>query len=233
MTSFLGIKFSHAPILAIIIFIIIVLMQVINKFLFIDKGKDNIAVEAKRKYKEAGYLAPFFQAGAIDMYTDNEYTSARIINIVVYYMLILTGLILTESILGRYTMLLLLLVGVGVEFVSFAMLKMTCFPYGQFTSTVGDLFCCGVNIQWYYAGVIASILLNYHFLAKKKITTALFMLMYFVIGIALSLYQTYYIYNVPIMKEIAWCATGTMSIAPYLIGGAFTFGSLNLLFTKF
>jgi hypothetical protein len=60
----------------------------------------------------------------------------------------------------------------------------------------------------------------------------MFMLLYFLIGINLALYQTYYVYNTPALQDLAWCATGTMSIAPYLIGGAFTFSSLGLLFTK-
>ena len=233
MTTFLGIKFSHAPTLSIFIFCLIVIIQVINKFYFTDKSRHNLSEAARIKYKETGYLVPFFQAGAIDLYRDQDYPAARITNIVIYYVLLLSGLMLTESVLGKYTMLLLLLVGVGVEFVSKQMFMLTCFPFKSITEKVSDLFCCGMSIQWYYAGVIASILFNYHFLAKKKISTFMFMLIYFAIAIGFSLYQVYVLYNSPVMKDYAWCATGTMGIAPYLIGGAFTFGSLGLLFTKF
>ena len=187
MSTFLGIKFSHTPVLAILIFLIIVSIQLINKFYFTDKGKLNLSQAARLKMKETGYLVPFFQAGAIDLYKEPTYDATRISNIVIYYVLLLSGLMLTESVLGKYTMLLLLLVAVGVEFVSTTMFSLTCFPYGAVSPDIGNTFCCGMSIQWFYAGVIASILFNYHFLAKKKISTFMFMLLYFAIGLGLSL----------------------------------------------
>jgi hypothetical protein len=233
MKSLLGVKLSHTPVLAIITFIIIVVVQMVNKFLFLDKNKPNLAQSLREKYHKAGlgFLYPFFQAGSIDMYKEKVYNGKRIIGIILYYLYLLGGLMLTEAVFNRYTMLLLLLVGVGVEFVSPAMLHLTCSNATK--GIVGEIFCCGESLTWYYLGVIASILLNYHFLSKKKISSFLFVLLFLIIGALVGAYNALYVYKEFDQLKVNWCYATTISIIPYLLGGAFTFGSLGLLLTKF
>lgn len=233
MKSLLGVKLSHTPVLAIITFIIIVVVQMVNKFVFLDKNKLNIAETLKQKYNKVGtgFLYPFFQAGSIDMYKDNVYNVKRIINIILYYLYLLGGLMLTEAVFNRYTMLLLLLVGVGVEFITPAMTHITCTISTK--GVVGGIFCCGESLTWYYLGVIASILLNYHFLSKKKISSLLFILLFIIIGGLVGVYNALYVYKELEQLNANWCYATTVSIIPYLLGGVFTFGSLGLLMTKF
>jgi hypothetical protein len=233
MKSLLGVKLSHTPILAIITFIIIVVVQIVNKFVFLDKNKPNLAKSLREKYPLAGlgFLYPFFQGGSIDMYENNIYNAKRIISIILYYLYLLGGLMLTEAVFNRYTMLLLLFIGVGIEFVSPATLYLTCSRATK--GVVGEQFCCGEAMTWYYLGIIASILLNYHFLSKKKISSLLFLLIFFIIGALVGVYNALYVYKPFEEFQINWCISLTYSIIPYLLGGAFTFGSLGLLMTKF
>jgi len=233
MKSLLGVKLSHTPILAIIMFIIIVVMQMVNKFVFLDKNKPNMAETLKQKYHKvgAGFLYPFFEGGSIDMYKEKVYNARRIISIILYYLYLLGGLMLTEAVFNRYTMLLLLLVGVGVEFVTPPMTQLTCTISTK--GNAGGIFCCGESLTWYYLGVIASILLNYHFLSKKKISSLLFLLLFIIIGGLVGVYNALYVYKELDKLNANWCYATTVSIIPYLLGGVFTFGSLGLLMTKF
>lgn len=84
----------------------------------------------------------------------------------------------------------------------------------------------------YVLGIIASILFNYHFLANKKVSTSLFVVMYFVLGLLLAFGQFKFLENQGDKRTVG-CVTVTTGLVPYLLGGAFTFGSLGLLFTKF
>ena len=231
MKSLLGIKLSHTPILAIITFIIIIVMQMVNKFVFIDKNKPNMAESLRLKYNGAGFLYPFFQGGSIDMYQNTPYNARRIIGIILYYLYLLGGLMLTEAVFNRYTMLLLLLVGVGVEFVTPSMTQLTC--ANSTKGNAGGIFCCGESLTWYYLGVIASILLNYHFLSKKKISSLLFLLLFIILGALVGVYNALYVYKELNQLNANWCYATIVSIIPYLLGGVFTFGSLGLLMTKF
>ena len=233
MKSLLGVKLSQTPILAVITFIIIVVVQIVNKFVFLDKEKPNLAKSLREQYPKAGlgFLYPFFQGGAIDMHKENVYNARRIISIILYYLYLLGGLMLTEAVFNRYTMLLLLFVGCGIEFVSPATLHLTC---SQATKgVVGENFCCGETMTWYYLGIIASILLNYHFLSKKKISSLLFLLIFIIIGALVGVYNALYVYKEFDVLKLNWCVSIVYSIIPYLLGGAFTFGSLGLLMTKF
>jgi hypothetical protein len=74
MTSVLGIKMTHAPVLSIIVMILIVTMQLVNKFLFTDKDKPNVLLTLRKQSHELAATMPFFQAGAIDMYAVKTYT---------------------------------------------------------------------------------------------------------------------------------------------------------------
>ena len=231
MKSLLGVKLSHTPILAIIMFIIIVVMQMVNKFVFIDKKMPNMAKSLRQQYPKAGLgiLYPFFQGGSIDMYQNKPYDAKRIINIILYYLYLLGGLMLTEAVFNRYTMLLLLFVGCAVEFIAPAKYLLTC--TSSETGVVGGEFCCGETLSWYYLGVIASILFNYHFLSKKKISSLLFILLFLIVGGLVGVYNALYVYKD--LEQLNWCAATSYSIIPYLLGGVFTFGSLGLLLTKF
>ena len=233
MKSLLGVKLSHTPILAIIMFIIIIVMQMVNKFVFLDKKLPNMAQSLRQKYHKegAGFMYPFFQGGAIDMYQNKPYDVKRIINIILYYLYLLGGLMLSESVFNRFTMLLLLLVGVGIEFVTPAMSQLTCSASTR--GVVGETFCCGESLSWYYLGVIASILFNYHFLSKKKISSLLFILLFLIVGGLVGVYNALYVYKDLEQLKLNWCAATSYSIIPYLLGGVFTFGSLGLLLTKF
>jgi hypothetical protein len=233
MTSVLGIKMTHAPVLSIIVMILIVTMQLVNKFLFTDKKKPNVLLTLRKQSHELGATMPFFQAGAIDMYAVKTYTPYRIVMMTMYYLSLLVGLMLTETVFGRYNMLLLLLVGVGINFISPLIGSINCFKQTPFeTVSIRDSLCCGESLTWYYVGIIASILLNYHFLANKKVTTALFIVVYFIIGLLLTFGQVKYLEKQADLR-ISSCVTVTTGLVPYLLGGAFTFGSLGLLFTKF
>ena len=232
MTSVLGIKMTHVPVLSIIIMILIVTMQLVNKFLFIDKEKDNVLLTLRNQSHEFGALMPFLQAGAIDMYAKKNSTYQIIMLVGVYYFALLVGLMLTETVFGGYNMLLLLLVGVGINFVTPIMTKLTCQKHVVSCVNMIDSLCCGQPLTWYYIGIIASILFNYHFLANKKVSTSLFVIMYFVLGLLLAFGQFKFLENTGDKRSVA-CVTFIFNLVPYLLGGAFTFGSLGLLFTKF
>lgn len=233
MPSILGIKMTHAPVLSIIVMILIVTMQLVNKFLFVDKKKPNVLLTLRKQSHELTATMPFFQAGAINMYSEKTYTPYRIVMMTMYYLSLLVGLMLTETVFGRYNMLLLLLVGVGINFVSPLMGSITCFKYSTYeTISIRDSLCCGESLTWYYVGIIASILFNYHFLSNKKVSTSLFLVMYFVLGLLLAFGQFKFLENQGDKRTVG-CVTVTTGLVPYLLGGAFTFGSLGLLFTKF
>jgi hypothetical protein len=231
MTSVLGIKMTHVPVLSIIVMILIVTMQLVNKFLFIDKEKDNILRTLIKKQPELALTMPFLQAGAIDMYAEKLSTYQIIMLVGVYYFTLLVGLMLTETIFGGYNMLLLLLVGVGINFVTPIMGNLICLKHRVSCVAMMDRLCCGQPLTWYYIGIIASILFNYHFLSNKKVSTSLFIIMYFVLGLLLAFGQFKFLENQG--DNSAECVTFIFNLVPYLLGGAFTFGSLGLLFTKF
>jgi hypothetical protein len=238
MTYFLGIKMTHVPVLSIIIMILIVTMQLVNKFLFIDKEKHNILLTLIKQKRELALTMPFFQSGSIDMYKMKKYSPYKIVMMTMYYLSLLVGLMLTETVFGRYNMLLLLLIGVGINFVVPIFDELTCekqyykesIPVSMVSS--GTPLCCGEPITWYYIGIIASILLNYHFLVNKKLTTLLFVFIYFIIGFLLTFGQFKFLENQN-DKSLLGCTPFMTGLVPYLLGGAFTFGSLGLLFTKF
>ena len=233
MTSILGIKMTHAPVLSIIVMILIVTMQLVNKFLFIDKEKHNILLTLIKQKRELALTMPFFQSGSIDMYKMEKYSPYKIVMMTMYYLSLLVGLMLTETVFGRYNMLLLLLIGVGINFVVPIFDQLTCakdLPFAMVST--GTTLCCGEPLTWYYVGIIASILLNYHFLVNKKLTTLLFVFIYFIIGFLLTFGQFKFLENQN-DKRLLGCTTFIGGLVPYLLGGAFTFGSLGLLFTKF
>lgn len=233
MTSILGIKMTHAPVLSIIVMILIVTMQLVNKFLFTDKKKDNVLLTLRKQSHEFGALMPFLQAGAIDMYATKNSTYQIIMLVGVYYFALLVGLMLTETVFGRYNMLLLLVVGVGINFVTPIMINLTCQKHNLVSCVeMRNSLCCGQPLTWYYIGIIASILFNYHFLSNKKVSTSLFIIMYFVLGLLLAFGQFKFLENTDDKRTVA-CVTFIFNLVPYLLGGAFTFGSLGLLFTKF
>jgi hypothetical protein len=235
MTSILGIKMTHAPILSIIVMILIVTMQLVNKFLFIDKEKHNILLTLIKQKRELALTMPFFQSGSIDMYKMEKYSPYKIVMMTMYYLSLLVGLMLTETVFGRYNMLLLLLIGVGINFVVPIFDKLTCKQNLNFTFAMvfaESPLCCGEPITWYYIGIIASILLNYHFLVNKKLTTLLFVFIYFIIGFLLTFGQFKFLENQN-EEYLLGCTPFIAGLVPYLLGGAFTFGSLGLLFTKF
>lgn len=233
MTSVLGIKMTHAPVLSIIVMILIVTLQLLNKFLLTDNQKPNLLLTLREQSYELGGMMPFLQASSIDMYVEKNYSAYRIFMIIMYYLAILVGMMLTETVFGRYNMLLLLLVGVGINFVSPLFARITCYKATPFADvSVNDKLCCGQSMTWYYIGIISSILLNYHFISNKKISTSLFVVLYLIIGLLLSFGQYKYLENQN-DKRVVGCVTATTCLVPYLIGGAFTFGSLGLLFTKF
>jgi hypothetical protein len=234
MTSLLGIKMSHAPVLSIIVMILIVTLQLVNKFLFTDKEKPNLLLTLRKQSHELGGASmPFLQASSIDMYSSKTYTPYRIVMIVMYYLSLLVGLMLTETVFGRYNMLLLLLVGVGINLVSPLFAGITCFKQANYAYvSVDHKLCCSESMTWYYVGIISSILLNYHFMSNKKVSTSLFIVIYLIIGLLLSFGQYKYLENRG-DKQTIGCITVTAGLIPYLLGGAFTFGSLGLLFTKF
>jgi hypothetical protein len=235
MISVLGIKMTHVPVLSIIIMILIVTMQLVNKFLFIDKEKHNILLTLIKQQQELAITMPFFQSGSIDMYKMEKYSPYKIVMMTMYYLSLLVGLILTETVFGRYNMLLLLLIGVGINFVVPILDNLTCKDRQQIVFTMvssGSPLCCGEPITWYYVGIIASILLNYHFLVNKKLTTLLFVVIYFIIGFLLTFGQFKFLKNQN-EEYLLGCTPFMTGLVPYLLGGAFTFGSLGLLFTKF
>jgi hypothetical protein len=235
MPSILGIKMTHAPVLSIIVMILIVTMQLVNKFLFIDKEKHNILLTLIKQRQELAITMPFFQSGSIDMYKMKKYSPYKIVMMTMYYLSLLVGLMLTETVFGRYNMLLLLLIGVGINFVVPILDNLTCKFRHQVVFTQvssGTTLCCGEPITWYYVGIIASILLNYHFLSNKKVSTSLFVFIYFIIGFLLTFGQFKFLENQN-EEYLLGCTPFMTGFVPYLLGGAFTFGSLGLLFTKF
>jgi len=243
--SLLGIQLKKTPTLGLTMMMAIVAIQLVNKFAYPDKKKVQVSVEEfetvksgslqeSARHNSAGFTGPLFQAAAADMHTqDEDYSTKRIVAMVIYYFFVLTGLVLGESVLGHFNLLMLVTVGIMVEYLTVAMMTISCTtsPVGM----VGGRFCCGEYFGWFMCGVTAAILFNYHFLKSRKVSTFVFGLMFLALGAGTMMYQKYYV-GFPgdnkVDEATEWCAAATQSGVPYLLGGMTTMGALGLLFTK-
>jgi hypothetical protein len=225
----LGIKFKQTPIMAISVVMVVVAVQLLNKFLYLDNGKD-MATEAHNA--GAGFASPFLQAGAVGMYDKDINMNARkIVTYVFYYLFLLLGLMVSESVLGHYTMLVTLLMAVVVNtFIPiFSLVSCNSLKFSQ------PDFCCGENISWFYLGVLCAILFNYHYLSNKKITHMLYMFLFLAVGVGIYFFNALF-YNKNRVFEVKGdkvegdvCYNLVNDVVPYLLGGLLTMSQLGLL----
>jgi len=220
---------TNIPYLTPLIFILVVILQLVNKYQYVDKKYSDMSIELRNKYTFLGYLNPFLQASSIGLHSQPNYNTKLIINIILYYGVLLTGLYLTETIMGRFTMLLILLVAIGVEFISPAMYQLTCIPADTIPfGLVGIKGCCGEAFTWFYLGVILVVLYNTK-LGKNMSHLVSYLVVMILVGLFIILYSTFYYFmdkEQTASKTI--CPSITIGLVPYLLGNLFTVGLLNL-----
>jgi hypothetical protein len=238
---FLGIKLNHSPVIAWLLIITIVAVQLVNKFVFRVKASEGFmdykSIQEAARENNAGFSDPFFQIAAADMYAEGrKYNTNFIVNAIIYYFFLASGLILSECLLGHFNMIMLVIVGIMVSYLTPAMTVMSC-NKGVGMPPVGGVYCCGEYFAWFMSGITMAILLNYHFLKTKKVSTFMFGLLFLVFGLGVLMYQSYFNMkhlNDPVMKalvpeNVGWCIKTTTSVVPYLLGGLTTMGMMGLL----
>lgn len=238
LKSLFGIHLKQKPVLGLMIMLVIITIQLLNKFVYYEKKPKAIenfySIQEKAREYNAGFASPFFQAAAADMFTqEGEYNTKRIMGIVIYYLFVLTGLLLGESVLGHFNLIMLVIIGIMVEYLTKAMIMVSC--YQKETALVGGEYCCGQYFAWFMCGVTSAILFNYHFLKTKKVTTFIFGLMFLALGFGILMYQKYFIgmpSGLDSDEKTSWCVAATQSTVPYLLGGMTSMGAMGLLFTK-
>jgi hypothetical protein len=238
LKSFLGVKLNHRPVLAWVLILAIVAVQLINKFVFHVKVKENftdyMSVQDAARQNNAGFTDPFFQIAAADMYADGRQFNTRfVVNAIIYYFFLTSGLVLSECLLGHFNMIVLVIVGIMVSYLTDAVTAISCIKTGEPSGKVGGVYCCGEYFSLFMAGITMAILLNYHFLKAKKISSFMFGLLFLVFGVGVLMYQSYFnmkSLNGPDAKA-GWCVKSTTSVVPYLLGGMTTMGMMGLLFT--
>lgn len=212
---------KYTPILAILVFILFVSLQIINKFVFINKGKKPLNEEARSK--GFGFLTPLFEASAVDMFKYNQYPAKKILSIIFYYLFVLGGLVLSEGYLGHSKFLLILLIAIGVQFVVPPFFQLSCLDPSKFkNATAGFLMCCGESMYWFYLAVILSLVhLKTNLGMKMKGSSFLSATLTIIIGLIFTtLYTGLYYYQPPnvVNTGMGWCAATSNSILPYLMG---------------
>ena len=257
--SFLGVQLKQRPFLAWALILGIVAIQLVNRFVMNEKNNkrhysieelfsDRHTLQEEAQKKGLGFSDPLFQVAAADMYTARKHDNTKeIVSTILYYFFLLSGLVLAESVLGHFNMIMLVIVGVMVSYLTSAMTTISCVnnSSGVSVGLVGNQYCCGEYFTWFMAGVTMAVVFNYHFLKTKKVSHFLYGLMFLVFGFGVLMYQKYY-YNTDYDVRVAgmsksakdmgegtkWCIQATQSVVPYLLGGMTTMGMMGLLFTK-
>ncbi len=210
---------KYLPILAILFFILFVILQLINKFAFINKGKKSLNEAAREK--GFGFLTPLFEASAVDMFRYNQYPAKKILAMIFYYLFVLAGLIVSERYFGHTKFLFILLVAIGIQFVAPPFFQLSCL--GPTTpAQAGFSICCGETMSWFFLAVILTFVhLKTNFRMYMKGGSILSATLTVILGLIFTtLYTGLYYYQPSNVVDtgLGWCAATTNSILPYLMG---------------
>ena len=210
---------KYTPVLAILVFILFITLQLINKFAYVNKGKITLSQEAR--FKGFGFLSPLFEASAVDMFKHKQYPTKKILAILFYYLFVFGGLILSEVYLGHSKFLLVLLIAIGIEFVAPPFFQLSCLPPNM-PVYAGYSMCCGEAISWFYLAVSLSLIhLKTNLGMNMKGSEFLSATLTIIIGLIFTtLYSGLYYYQPDNVVDtgLGWCGATTNSILPYLMG---------------
>ena len=210
---------KYTPVLAILVFILFVVLQLVNKFAFINKGKKTLSQEAR--INGFGFLTPLFEASAVDMFKYDRYPVKKILAILFYYLFVLGGLILSEVYLGHSKFLLILLIAIGIEFVAPPFFQLSCLAPNM-PVHAGYSMCCGEAISWFYLAVGLSLIhLKTNLGMNMKGSSFLSATLSIILGLIFTTLYTGLYYYQPdkvVNTGLGCCAATTNSILPYLMG---------------
>lgn len=238
LKSFLGIKLNHSSVLAWLFILTIVAVQLVNRFVYNVKASDNVLLSNDKSLQKlardnyAGFTDPFFQIAAANMYAkDRKYNLHFIVNAIIYYFFLISGLVLSECLLGHFNMIILVVLGMMVSYLTSAMNNIYCKTNTPAVGMVGGVYCCGEHFAWFMSGVTMAILLNYHFFKTKKVSTFMLGLLFLVFGAGILMYEHFFnMKQLDKSNGVEWCMQATSSVRPYLFGGVITMGMMGLLF---